>query len=152
MDRRVLCPSKRPNQLYNLRPLLWVPHHHWHPYSYIVLSTIQLVILVACINLWVRDIKRRGGACINFVHSHQAIILMLCSVFSVGKVIFYWPYKMSSFITSFWRRIGSWCPSFSWRPWNSSVSSSSASTTASRPWRSLRIRSNGCRCSDSCLS
>ena len=58
-------------------------------FSYIVLSIIQLVILVACIKLWVRDIKRRGGACVNFLHSHQAIILMLCSVFSVGKLIFY---------------------------------------------------------------
>lgn len=87
VDRRVLCPGSRPSQLHKLRPLLWVHQLHLYPYSYIVLSTIQLVILVACINLWIRDIKRRGGACINFLHSHQAIVLMLCSVFSLGKHI-----------------------------------------------------------------
>ena len=87
VDIRVLCPGCRPSQLHILRPLLWVPQVHSNFYSYIVLSSIQLVILVACINLWIRDIKRRGGACINFLHSHQAIVLMLCSVFSLGKHI-----------------------------------------------------------------
>ena len=47
------------------------------------MSSIQLIILVACIFLLVRDIKRRGGLCSNFIHSHQAITLLLCSIFSI---------------------------------------------------------------------
>ena len=56
-----------------------------HIFSYITLSTIQLIILVACIILLTRDVKRRGGLCVNFIHSHQTITLLLCSIFSLGN-------------------------------------------------------------------
>ena len=29
--------------------------------------------------------KRRGGLCVNFFHSYQAIILILCSIFCLGN-------------------------------------------------------------------
>jgi hypothetical protein len=44
------------------------------------------MLLCICIALLILDVKRRGSLCANFMHSYQAIILVLCIIFCVGNI------------------------------------------------------------------
>lgn len=55
-------------------------------YRYIALSSFQAVLFVVCLVLLFKDMRKKGGLSWSFLKQHQTVMIILCALFSLGKI------------------------------------------------------------------